>query len=302
MVENFTAKDVPDQTGRAILVTGANTGLGFETAKVLAGKGARVLMGCRSLEKAEAAKAEILKAHPDADLEIVEIDLGDLASVRAAAERVAAEPRLDVLVNNAGLMMPPLQRTTDGFEAQFGVNHLGPFALTGLLLDTLRETPGSRVVDTASNAHKRGRIDFDDPNAEKGYSAFGRYAMSKLANLLHVKELDRRLKAAGADTIAVAAHPGGADTELARYLPGWGQALMPVVRPFINTAAEGAWPTLAAATAPGVSGGDYLGPGRKFGWEGPAEQVSASARAYDTDAARRLWEISETMTGVGYPV
>jgi hypothetical protein len=170
MIKGFTAADVPSQTGRTFLVTGANTGLGFEVAQVLAGRGGRVLLGCRTRSKAEDAVARIRAAHPDADLGIIDLDQGSLASVRAAAERVAAEPRLDVLVNNAGIMMPPLERTADGFESQLGVNHLGTFALTGLLLPKLAQTPGSRIVNTSSNAHKFGKIEFDDVNAERSYS------------------------------------------------------------------------------------------------------------------------------------
>ncbi len=281
-VQNFTDADVPSQVGRTFLVTGANTGLGFEAAKVLAGKGARVLLGCRSRPKAEEAVARIRAAHGDADVEIVDLDLGDLASVRRAAEVVLAEPQLDVLVNNAGVMVPPLGYTADGFETQLGVNHLGPFALTGLLLPKLRVTEGSRIVNTSSNAHKAGEIDFDDVRAERGYSSIGRYSMSKLANLLHTYELDRRLRAAGAPTLAVAAHPGGSTTDLMRHLPG----------------PQGAWPTLAAATAPGVEGGQYFGPKGLFELAGPAKLVRSTARSRDLERARRLWDLSVELTGV----
>ena len=252
-IRDFTDKDVPEQNGRVFFVTGANSGIGYEAARTLAGKGARVLMGCRSKVRAEEAMAKIREEFPKADLKYIPLDLGDLESVRDAAALVGQEPRLDVLVNNAGIMMPPRDLTIDGFESQFGVNHLGTFALTGLLLDRLAKGKEPRVVITSSMAHRNGRIDFDDINAEESYSRWGRYAMSKLANLLHMYELDRRLRAAGSPIMAVACHPGVADTELARNFPG---LLVSLVRPvsglFTNSAAQGAWPTLAAATAPGV--------------------------------------------------
>ncbi len=209
---SFTADDVSDQSGKTFFVTGANTGLGFETAKVLAARGARVLLGCRSEGKATAAMDKISADVSDADLRFIALDQGDLASVAAAARLVDEEDRLDVLVNNAGIMMPPLQYTTDGFESQFGVNHLGTFALTSHLLPKLAETGeahgGSRVVVTSSIAHKPGKIDFDDLAAEQSYDAQGRYQQSKLANLLHMYELDRRLRTAGSPTIAVGCQPG----------------------------------------------------------------------------------------------
>lgn len=298
MIKNFTAQDVPDQTGKTFFVTGANTGLGFETALVLAARGARVLLGCRNRSKAENARTRIVTVHPDAQVEIVDLDLGDLSSVEAAAAQVKREARLDGLINNAGIMMPPRALTTDGFESQFGVNHLGPFALTGRLLAKLEETPGSRVVSTSSNAHKGGTIDFDDLTAESGYSSLGRYAQSKLANLLFMYELDRRLKARNSATISVAVHPGGSDTDLARHLPGWSQKLIPLLRPFLNTAAQGAWPTLLGATAEGVEGGQYFGPKGLGEIAGPARQVKSTKRSQDVELAQRLWTVSEELTGV----
>jgi NAD(P)-dependent dehydrogenase (short-subunit alcohol dehydrogenase family) len=262
-----------------------------------------VLLGCRSAEKAEAAMADIRAVYPEADLRFVPLDLGDLRSVRAAAQLVAKEPRLDVLLNNAGIMMPPRDETADGFESQFGVNHLGTFALTGLLLDKLAEGQQPRVVITASMAHRSGRIDFDDINAEKSYSRWGRYAMSKLANLLHMYELDRRLRAAGSPIIAVACHPGVADTELARHFPDLLISLLrPVTGLFMNTAAQGAWPTLAAAAGPGVESGQYFGPSRNGEWTGPAREVRPHAKAKHIEPAQRLWDVSEKLTGVQYSV
>ena len=298
MTTGFTDSDVPDQSGRTVLVTGANTGIGFETAKVLAGRGGRVLMGCRSHDRAHAAMERIVEAVPDADLNFVPLDQGDLASIRAAADRIALEPRLDVLVNNAGIMVPPRELTTDGFESQFGVNHLGTFALTSHLLDMLGEHEESRVVVTSSLAHRGGEIFFDDIDAAKSYRAQQRYQQSKLANLLFTFELDRRLATAGSDTIAVACHPGIADTELARHLPSALGLVTPFIRPFFNSPAAGAWPTLMAATAPAASGGDYFGPSRRMETSGPARKVGSASMSRDRELAERLWDLSIEMTGV----
>jgi NAD(P)-dependent dehydrogenase (short-subunit alcohol dehydrogenase family) len=294
----FTEQDVPDQSGRTIVITGANTGLGYEAARVLAGKRARVLIACRSAQKARSARDRILALHPAAEVATLELDLASLDSVRQAAAELAQEPRLDVLINNAGIMVPPYELTRDGFESQFGVNHLGPFALTGLLLDKIRATPGARIVSTSSIAHKRGRINFDDINAERGYSAIPRYAQSKLANLYFAYELQRRLEAAGDNTLSVAAHPGIAATELTRYLPRALTLMVPVFRPLFNSSAQGAWPTLAAATMEGVQGADYYGPSKRGETAGPAVRVQSTRRSHDREAARRLWELSIEMTGV----
>ena len=299
MIANFTADSVPDQKGKTFFITGANTGLGFEAALVLAARGGRVLLGCRNPEKAEAARDRILEQVPGANLELVSIDLGDLASVKQAAEVVQAEARLDVLVNNAGIMVPPRFLTTDGFEGQLGVNHLGPFALTALLLPKLEETAGSRVVNTSSNGHKMGDIDFDDLLAERSYSALKRYAQSKLANLLHSYELDRRLRAKGSSVLAVTAHPGASDTDLGRHVPAWMIGAFSVLgRPFMNTAAQGAWPTLLAATHPDVESAQYFGPARWGEMSGPAKQVQSNKRSHDPELARRLWDVSIELTGV----
>ena len=297
-MKGFTAKDVLDQTGKTVFITGANTGLGFEAAKVLAGRNARVIIGCRSKDKAEAARDKILVEHNRADVAIVAIDLADLESVGEAAAVIAKEERLNILINNAGIMVPPFELTQDGFESQFGVNHLGPFALTGLLLDKLRATPGGRIVSTSSIAHKRGKILFDDINADRQYNTMARYAMSKLANLYFAYELQRRLSAAGDDIISVAAHPGMADTELSRYLPRALMLAAPLFRPLLNTAAQGAWPTLCAATAEEVQGGEYYGPCKRRETAGPAIRVTSTRRSHDNDVARKLWDLSIEMTGV----
>ncbi len=297
MPQGFTDREVADQSGRTFIVTGANTGIGFETARVLARRGARVLLGCRSEQRAADAMAKIVAESPEADVEFLPLDQADLASVRAAAEQASAEPRLDVLVNNAGIMMPPRSLTVDGFESQFAVNHLGTFALTGRLLPKLEETEGSRVVITSSLAHRGGRIHWDDIDGAKLYGRQTRYQQSKLANLLFMYELDRRLKARGAATIAVACHPGLAQTEIGRHFPLI-QYAAPLVRAFFNTQAMGAWPTLMAATAPGLTGGDYYGPNRWVELSGPAAGAWSSPASRDPKLGKRLWELSVEMTGV----
>jgi len=296
-MSGFTAADVPDQTGRTIIVTGANTGIGFGAAEVLAGKGARVLLGCRDRGKAEAAMAEIGRKVPDADLAFLPLDQADLASVRAAAEQAAAEPRLDVLLNNAGVMFPPLERTAQGFELQFGVNHLATFALTCLLLPKLSETAGSRVVVTSSLAHRGGKIQWDDLDAEASYNRTQRYSDSKLANLLFVQELDRRLRASGSPVSAIACHPGIAKTELGRYTGPFKILFAPVGLLF-NTAAQGAWPALQAASDPQAVPGGYYGPRAIAEVKGPSGPAWRSAAAQDPEQARRLWDVSVAKTGV----
>jgi NAD(P)-dependent dehydrogenase (short-subunit alcohol dehydrogenase family) len=302
MITNFTDKDVPDQSGKTFFITGANTGIGFTAAEVIAGRGGSVLLGCRNAEKGEAAVDSIMESHPGADVALVVIDLADLASVKKAAEIVAREPRLDVLINNAGIMWNPKTITKDGFESQFGVNHLGHFALTGHLLLKLEATPGSRIVIVSSVGHRRGEINWDDINADKHYHPRLRYYASKLANLLHMYELDRRLRAKRSSTIAVAAHPGGADTELQRYVSGptaiFLRMLMPLLKPMMNTAESGAWPTLLGSTAEGVEGGQYFGPGRYRESSGPARQVDSTANSKDAGLAKRLWDLSIELTGV----
>ena len=293
----FTAADVPSQQGKCFIVTGANAGLGFSASAVLAAHGARVILACRSQERAEAAMARIRAATPGADLAFLPLDQADIASVRSAAEQVRAEPRIDALVNNAGVMYPPLVRTAQGFEPQFGVNHLGTFALTALLLPKLAETPGARVVITASLAHRLGKIAWDDLDAHQSYNKAQRYADSKLANLLFLYELDRRLRAAGSPVTAVACHPGVAATELGRH----SRCFNVFVRFFgwmLNTADMGAWPTLQAATDPGIAPGGYYGPQGMGEMRGPSGPAKRKKTATDPEAARRLWDVSVAKTGI----
>jgi len=302
-MKNFTAKDIPEQKGKTFFITGANTGIGFESAKEIAGKGGRVLLGCRSAKKGEDALGRIREVYPDAEIALIIIDLADLASVRKAAEEVRREPRLDVLLNNAGVMWTPKTLTKDGFELQFGVNHLGHFALTALLMSKLLETPNSRIVNVSSLGHKQGIQDiyWDDLHAEKKYSPTGRYFASKLANLLFTYELDRRLRAMGSSTIAVAAHPGAAETELGRHLKGLMLLLLklltPILRLFLNSAAMGAWPLELAATHPEVQGGQYFGPAKRGETAGKAKLVDSSPASKDPNKAKRLWDLSVELTG-----
>src|SRR5271166_1223167 len=258
----WTAADIPDQTGRTAVITGANTGLGYETAAVLAGRGARVVLAVRNLERGKQAVARITAATPGAEVELQELDLTSLESVRAAARQLRSDyDRIDLLINNAGVMYTPRSTTKDGFELQFGTNHLGHFAFTGLLLDRLLPVAGSRVVTVSSMGHRiRAAIHFDDLQWEHRYSRVGAYGQSKLANLLFTYELQRRLAPHGT-TIAVAAHPGGSNTELMRNLPRpIAAASSLLVEPLMQSADLGALPTLRAATDPGVLGGQYLGP------------------------------------------
>lgn len=303
----WTAADLPDQSGRTAVVTGANTGIGYETAKVLAWRGATVVLACRDRVRAERAAERIRATAPGATLAVLELDLASLDSVRRAAQRLAAtHPRIDLLVNNAGVMVPRDRLTVDGQDLQMAVNHFGPFAFTGLVLDRLLGVPGSRVVTVSSNSHRQARVDVEALAAGRR-SKWNSYAQSKLANLLFTFELQRRLAAAGAGTAALAAHPGTAYTDLARDFPGWVRfAASPRLRWangwLFQTAARGALPTLRAATDPVASGGDYFGPSGWLQLTGHPVRVEPAARARDTGAARRLWDVSERHTGVTYPI
>ncbi len=288
---------MPDQSGRTALVTGANSGIGFHTALELSRHGARVLMACRSPQRAEQALGRLRLAGGSGEL--VALDLSSLASVQAAAGEVADRVEmLDLLVNNAGVMAPPRTLTADGFELQFGTNHLGHFALTGRLLPLLLAAPAARVVTVSSGAHRMGSIAFDDLMGERSYRRWGAYGQSKLANLLFTRELDRRF---GDRLTAVAAHPGYAATHLQS---GQGQPVMEALMRLGNATiaqsdAAGAWPSLFAATAPGVCGGQYFGPGL-FELRGHPKQVGRSAAAENDAVAARLWTMSEELTGTSY--
>lgn len=301
----WTTADIPDLTGKVMIVTGANSGIGLKTAKEFARKGAITILACRSMDKAEAALAEIRAEIPNAQAEIMQLDLASQASVHQFAAAFKAKyDHLDVLVNNAGIMMVPYGTTEDGFERQFGANHLGHFALTGLLFDLLIHTPGARVVNISSAAHRRGSVDFDNLMYEngEGYAPMEAYGRSKLANLLFTYELQRRFAELGANALATAAHPGISQTNLMGHMADrWYYKLVMLAAPlFLQSAAMGALPTLRAAVDPAAQGGEYFGP------DGPGERggypimVESSDNAHNEADARRLWQVSEELTGVRF--
>ena len=299
----WSESDIPDQAGRVAIVTGANSGIGLETARQLAAHGATVVLACRSPERSAAAIEDLRSTVPDARLELLQLDLASLDSVRNAAEELrASHDRIDLLVNNAGVMYTDRELTKDGFELQFGTNHLGHFAFTARLLDRMLDVDGSRIVTVASLGHWFPfPFDLDDVRATGSYNRFAAYSRSKLANLLFAYDLHRRLTAASARTISVAAHPGGSDTELARHVPGMG-FMRRWMSPLAQSAAMGALPSLRAATDPSITGGQYLGPGRLFETRGHPVVVRSSSRSQDPELQERLWRRSEELTGVGVPV
>jgi hypothetical protein len=306
-LEHWLDQYIPNLNGKAAVITGANSGIGYEAARLLAMKGAHVVLAVRNTAKGGKAAREIRSAVPQADLQVMALDLASLESIRSfAAALLASYDRLDLLINNAGVMAIPYQKTNDGFEMQFGTNHLGHFALTGLLLPLLLQTPQARVVTVSSGLHRTGQINFDDLQSQHSYSKWGAYGQSKLANLLFAYELQRKLTAAGSSVSSVAAHPGYAATNLQyggsdRSQTSLQTRFMHVLNKVIAQSAEmGALPTVYAAASPAVQGGDYIGP------KGPAEQrgwptkVRSNGRSHDVDAAARLWAVSEELTGAAY--
>ena len=292
---HWTTADIPDQTGRVALVTGANSGLGLEIATELATAGATVVLGCRNTTKAESAAERIRATGARGPVEILQLDLADLGSVRDAAASVIAGGRpLHLLVNNAGLMAVDQSRTADGFEMQLGVNHLGHFALTADLLPVLESTPGARIVSMSSMGHRAGKMDFDDLMHERHYDRWRPYFQSKLANLLFTAELHRRLTAAGSTTLALTAHPGGSYTDLGHEGTGLSNKMMRVGAPIMQTASQGAEPALRAATDPAAQGGQFYGP--RWIVRGHAVIETPSRRARRAADAERLWTASEQLT------
>jgi len=296
---------VPDQSGRVALLTGANSGLGFEASRALARHNARIIMACRSTEKGETARQAILEQFPGSDLRVEELDVSSLESVRNFAERLSPElDRLDLLINNAGVMAIPRAESVDGYEMQFATNHLGHFLLTGLMLPRLLQSPGSRVVAVSSIAARNGAIDFGDLMGEKQYDTWKAYNQSKLANLMFGLELQRRLALYGAATSAVVAHPGASTTNLFST-PGGGlikRVLTPIIRPFLYQSQEdGAKPVLYAATSPGARPGGYYGPANRGEMKGPPALARVPAQARDEMTARGLWSVSEELVGFRYP-
>lgn len=303
--EVWTIWNMPDLTGKVIIVTGANSGIGYEAAKEFTRKGAQVILACRSMDKAEAALEAIQAELPNAQAEIMQLDLASQASVHTFANAFKAKyDQLDILINNAGIMMVPYATTEDGFERQFATNHLGHFALTGLLLDLLLKTPGSRVVNVSSAAHRIGKMNFDNLLYKEGngYSPAGAYGRSKLANLLFTYELQRRFEAIGAETIAVAAHPGTSSTNLSGHMQDRWYVKMsgPLLERLSQEAEMGALPTIRAAVDPTVKGGDYYGPNGFMEQGGYPILVQSTDAAHNLDDAQKLWDVSEELTAVSF--
>jgi NAD(P)-dependent dehydrogenase (short-subunit alcohol dehydrogenase family) len=294
--QKWDSRNVPDQTGRVAIVTGASSGIGFETARVLTAKNATVIIAVRNLEKGQTALNKIKEAHPDADARVMELDLASLDSVRRFADEFQKNfSQLDLLINNAGVMMPPYSKTEDGFELQFGTNHLGHFALTGQLLDLILKTENSRIVTVSSGAHRYGQLDFEDLNWEKRkYKKIKAYGDSKLANLYFTFVLQEKLEKAGSKTIAVAAHPGWTGTDLQRHV-----GLLNFLNRFVSQDIDmGALPTLYAATAPDVQESDYYGPDGWKEMKGYPKKVVSNELSQNKDIAKKLWDVSEELTKV----
>jgi NAD(P)-dependent dehydrogenase (short-subunit alcohol dehydrogenase family) len=306
MAHTWTPDEAPDQTGRTAVITGANAGIGLQIARALARRGGTVILACRDRGRGERAASLIRTESPGADIQVVALDLASLASVRnAATEIVRTSPRLDLLINNAGVMQVPYQRTEDGLELTLATNHLGHFALTGLLIDRLLAAPGSRVVNVSSLAHRHATVRFDDLNGERDYDPADAYGQSKLANLLFTYELQDRLDASGSATVAIAAHPGIVETDLWRTSSrlervAISRRLRPLNFWLSQDAAHGALPILRAALDPTARGGEYYGPGGPGQFAGRPERVEPSAASRDPDARRRLWDASEELTGISW--
>lgn len=309
MASSWDSTRIPDQSGKRVVITGSNSGIGFEAAKVLAGKGAEIVLAVRNIEKGNHAADKLRSELGNAQVEVMHLDLADLDSVHHFADSYRERWRtLDILINNAGVMVPPFRQTKDGFELQFGTNHLGHFALAGRLIDTILATPGARVVVVSSAAHTRGHINFDDLNWTRTYKRFAAYGQSKLANLLFAYELQRRFEAIHADAKCVACHPGFAATNLTAAGVGlgksWiGKSVGELANVFAQSAAMGALPTLYAATETGLKGGEYIGPTSRSGrnsMRGYPGVVSSNHKSMDTAVAKQLWTVSEEMTGVHF--
>lgn len=291
-----------DLTGKRVIITGANNGIGFEAAKVLSHKGAEVIMAVRNEEKGKEAMQSILNENHQANLKVMRMDLADLASVREFVSHYSNQfYSLDILINNAGVMVPPHQKTKDGFELQFGSNHLGHFALTGLLLPLLKKTANSRVISLSSIAHRKGSIFFDNLDGSKGYKPMDFYRQSKLACLLFAKELDHRFKQHGIDTISLACHPGISTTNLFKLgkkdVPNF---LKKIVTLFLQSAEKGALPTIYAATDTSLTGGEYIGPDGKENRKGNPTIEIPAAGVYNPETMKKLWDVSEKLTGITF--
>jgi NAD(P)-dependent dehydrogenase (short-subunit alcohol dehydrogenase family) len=297
--EKWNTENILSQKGRIVIVTGSSSGIGYETARVLANKQASVIIAVRNLDKGNKALAKIIQQNKDADVRVMELDLANLASVKNFAENFQKNySRLDLLINNAGVMIPPYSKTKDGFELQFGTNHLGHFALTGQLLKLLISTQGSRIVNVSSGAHNFGKLDFDDLNWEKrNYAQWTAYGDSKLANLYFTYELDRKLKEQGINTVVTASHPGWTATELQRTA---GDVMKYLNGIFAQDITMGALPTLRAAIEEGLKGGEYFGPNGFMEISGYPVKVESNQLSKDRAIAQKLWVVSEQLTSVKF--
>ncbi|NMM47596.1 oxidoreductase [Marinigracilibium pacificum] len=298
-MEGYIFEKIPDQTGKVAIVTGANVGLGFETCSFLLEKNLTVIMACRDLDKATMARSELQNNHKSALIDIIHLDLSDLNSVKKfSSEFNSKYDRLDLLINNAGVMFPPYQTTKQGFELQFGVNYLAHFLLTGLLIDKILKTENSRIITLSSLAHRWGDVYFDDINFQRGYDKRKAYGQSKLACLMFAYELQRRLsELSNKNTISLAAHPGISTTNLGRYLPEFAQTIFKGIGPLIfNNPRQGAEPTVRAALDPHATGGEYYGPGGFREYSGKPVLVDSNSNSKDKYKANRLWKLSEKMT------
>ncbi len=306
MAQKWTQQDIPDQTGKIIVVTGANSGLGFECSKTLAAKGATVVMTARNMQKGEQARSDILSEQPDASVDLMKLDVGDLSSVRDFATAFKAKyDRLDILLNNAGVMAIPRQETPDGFEMQLGVNHLGHFALTGLLLDVITQTPQARIHNVSSSANYMGTINFDDLMSEKEYSRWNAYGQSKLANIFFTFELQKRLTEAGYDTIANTSHPGlvignlqeNSVEQSGTKMEALGYSFSKLF--LAQDIKMGVLPMLYGMTAEDAKGGVFYGP-NTFNMRGYPAEKKVNKEAYDAAALERFWAVSEELTSIQY--
>jgi len=304
-MNRWDTKHMPDLSGKVVIVTGGNTGIGLQAAIAFAGKGAETILACRNEAKAMRAVRQIKKKIPEAKVRYLHLDLGNLGSVHRFAESFrSAYSRLDILLNNAGVILNPFRTTEDGFESQMGINHLGHFALTGLLMDIIAETDGARVVNVSSRSYRRGRMDFDNFQYEagKGFSRIGAYTRSKLANILFTYELDRRFRMANINALSVAVHPGYSYTDFgrARFFKVLKYVFYPAVVAITQSSARGALPSIRASVDPGVDGGDFYGPGGKMEIKGYPVKISSNGASHSKRDSRLLWEISEKLTGVKY--
>jgi len=300
-IENWTTDNIPDLTGKTIIVTGGNSGLGYESVKAFAQKGAHVILASRSIDKGKAAKNEM--GNVNGSIEVMQLDLGDFASVKNFADKFKEKfEKLDVLLNNAGIMTTPYFTTKDGLEGQMGTNHFGHFALTGHLFELIKNTPDSRIVNVSSAGHKAGKMDFDNLlfDGGKGYGRMKSYGRSKLSNLLFTYELQRRFEKAGINSIAVASHPGGTQTNLDRHINNklWFKVLTPLFKMMTMKQEQGALSQIRACTDTEVKGGEYYGPNK--GMKGWPVKVESNEASHNTEDAKKLWAISEEKTGIKY--